>query len=60
MVGRRRQKAANLALDERVSLAIDDDVAQVMIIKGVSMAARARRVVDEAEGAKAFNLLFKR
>lgn len=54
------QKAANLAHDDRVSLAIDDDPAQVMRIKGVSMAAHARRVTDEAEGAKALALLFAR
>ena len=54
------QKAANLALDDRVSLAIDDDAAQVMQIKGLSMAAHARRVIDEAEGAKALGLLFAR
>jgi nitroimidazol reductase NimA-like FMN-containing flavoprotein (pyridoxamine 5'-phosphate oxidase superfamily) len=54
------QKAANLARDDRVSLAIDNDAAQVMQIKGVSMAARAHRVVDEAEGAKALALLFAR
>jgi hypothetical protein len=54
------QKAANLALDDRVSLAIDDDAAQVMQIKGLSMAAHARRDVDEAEGAKALGLLFAR
>jgi nitroimidazol reductase NimA-like FMN-containing flavoprotein (pyridoxamine 5'-phosphate oxidase superfamily) len=54
------QKAANLALDDRVSLTIDDDPVQVMQIKGLSMAAHARRVVDEAEGAKALGLLFAR
>lgn len=54
------QKAANLSHDDRVSLAIDDDPAQVMQIKGLSMAAHARRVVDEAEGAKALGLLFAR
>jgi nitroimidazol reductase NimA-like FMN-containing flavoprotein (pyridoxamine 5'-phosphate oxidase superfamily) len=54
------QKAANLALDDRVSLAIDDDPGQVMQIQGVSMAARARRVADPAEGAKALGLLFAR
>lgn len=54
------QKAANLALDDRVSLAIDDDTAQVMQIKGLSMAAHASRVIDEAEGAKALRLLFAR
>lgn len=54
------QKAANLGLDDRVSLAIDDDVAQVMQIKGLSMAAHARRVIDEAEEVKALGLLFAR
>lgn len=54
------QKASNLAIDDRVSLAIDDDAAQVMEIKGLSMAAHARRIVDEAEGAKALSLLFAR
>lgn len=33
------QKVANLARDDRVSLAIDDDPDQVMEIKGLSMAA---------------------
>jgi hypothetical protein len=54
------QKAANLARDDRVSLAIDDDPVQVMRITGLSMAAHARRVVDQAEGAKALGLLFAR
>jgi hypothetical protein len=54
------QKAANLSLDDRVSLAIDGDAAQVMQIKGLSMAAHARRVIDGAEGAKALGLLFAR
>jgi nitroimidazol reductase NimA-like FMN-containing flavoprotein (pyridoxamine 5'-phosphate oxidase superfamily) len=60
LCGKDSQKAANLALDDRVSLAIDDESAQVMEIKGLSMAARARRVADEAEGAKALGLLFSR
>jgi len=60
LCGKESQKAANLALDDRVSLAIDDDPAQVMQIKGLSMAAHARRDRDEAEGAKALRLLFGR
>jgi nitroimidazol reductase NimA-like FMN-containing flavoprotein (pyridoxamine 5'-phosphate oxidase superfamily) len=60
LCGKESQKAANLARDDRVSLAIDDDPAQVMCIKGLSMAAHARRVRDEAEGAKALRLLFAR
>ena len=60
LCGKDSQKAANLARDDRVSLAIDDDIDQVMQIKGLSMAAQAHRVVDEAEGAKALGLLFAR
>ena len=51
------QKAANLARDDRVSLTIDHDTPQVMEITGLSMAARAKVVVDPTEGAKAFQLL---
>ena len=54
------QKAANLMRDNRASVAIDDDPAQVMQIRGLSMAARAHRVVNAAEGAKALKLLFAR
>ena len=43
------QKASNLARDDRVSLAIDDDPTQVMDITGLSMAARANVVADPAE-----------
>jgi nitroimidazol reductase NimA-like FMN-containing flavoprotein (pyridoxamine 5'-phosphate oxidase superfamily) len=51
------QKAANLARDDRISLTIDDDAADVMAIAGLSMAARARPVEDPAELAKAAELL---
>ena len=54
------QKAANLARDNRVSLAIDDDTPQVMEITGLSMAARAQILADEAEAAKVMALLFAR
>ncbi|WP_374513265.1 pyridoxamine 5'-phosphate oxidase family protein [Brevundimonas sp.] len=60
LCGRDSQKAANLARDDRVSLAIDDDPDQVMHIQGLSMAARARRIVDAAEGARALARLFAR
>lgn len=60
LCGKDSQKAANLARDDRVSIAIDDDPAQIMQIKGLSMAARARRVTDEAEGRNALDLLFAR
>jgi nitroimidazol reductase NimA-like FMN-containing flavoprotein (pyridoxamine 5'-phosphate oxidase superfamily) len=47
------QKAENLALDDRVSLTIDQDTPQVMDITGLSMAAHAHAVVAPAEGKKA-------
>ena len=54
------QKASNLARDDRVSLAIDDDPAQVMDITGLSMAARSKRRVDHTEAEKAIGLLMSR
>jgi nitroimidazol reductase NimA-like FMN-containing flavoprotein (pyridoxamine 5'-phosphate oxidase superfamily) len=60
LCGKESQKAANLARDDRVSLTVDEDTGQVMEITGVSMAARASRVIDEAEGAKALALMFAR
>jgi nitroimidazol reductase NimA-like FMN-containing flavoprotein (pyridoxamine 5'-phosphate oxidase superfamily) len=43
------QKANNLARDDRVSLTIDHDTADLMAISGLSMAARATPVEDRAE-----------
>ena len=60
LCGRDSQKAANLAHDDRVSLTIDHDTPQVMEITGLSMAARARPVVDRAEAERALGLLFSR
>jgi PPOX class probable F420-dependent enzyme len=54
------QKAQNLARDGRVSLTIDHDTDQVMEITGLSMAARAQRVVDPKEARKALDLLIAR
>jgi nitroimidazol reductase NimA-like FMN-containing flavoprotein (pyridoxamine 5'-phosphate oxidase superfamily) len=54
------QKAANLALDDRVSLTIDDDTGQVMSIEGLSMAARAHVVTDPSEAEKALQLMIRR
>lgn len=54
------QKAANLARDDRISLTIDHDTPQVMEITGLSMAARARAVVDPAEAEKAMRLLMQK
>lgn len=54
------QKAQNLSRDDRVSLTIDDDPAEVMEITGLSMAARAVAVTDPAEAEKAIALLMAR
>ena len=57
LCGLESQKAANLAHDDRVSIAIDDDNTQVMQIAGLSMAAHAQAVVDPAEAQKVLDLL---
>ena len=51
------QKARNLARDDRLSLTIDHDTADLMAITGLSMAARARAVDDRAEAEKVLRLL---
>jgi nitroimidazol reductase NimA-like FMN-containing flavoprotein (pyridoxamine 5'-phosphate oxidase superfamily) len=51
------QKAANLARDSRISLTIDHDVSDPMVITGLSMAAHAHPVSDPTETARALNLL---
>jgi nitroimidazol reductase NimA-like FMN-containing flavoprotein (pyridoxamine 5'-phosphate oxidase superfamily) len=50
------QKAANLAHDDRVSLTIDHDAANLMEITGLSMAAHAHRVDDRAEAERILQL----
>ena len=51
------QKAQNLARDDRVSLTIDHDTADLMAITGLSMAAHARPVEDLGEVARILKLL---
>ena len=51
------QKAQNIARDDRVSAAIDEDHANWAEIDGLSLAGRAARVTDPSELAKA-NTLF--
>src|SRR6185503_5980889 len=51
------QKAENLARDDRMSLTIDHDTADLMTITGLSMAARAHAVVDRAEAEKVLRML---
>ena len=47
----------NLARDDRLSLTIDHDTADLMEITGLSMAARALAVVDRAEAEKVLRML---
>ena len=51
------QKAANLAKDDRVSLAMDHDTPEVMKTTGLSMAARAQALADRDEAGKALRML---
>jgi len=51
------QKARNLARDDRLSLTIDHDTADLMAISGLSMAARAHAVHDRAEAEKVLRML---
>lgn len=60
LCGPASQKAANLALDNRVSLTIDHDTSDIMKIEGLSMAAYAHRVTDAAEVMRILNLLVHR
>lgn len=55
--GLESQKAANITHDNRVSLTIDHDTDQVMEITGLSMAARAERVVDSTEAERIIGML---
>ncbi len=57
LCGRDSQKAQNLARDDRVSLTIDHDTADLMAITGLSMAARAQPVDDPIEGEKVLRML---
>lgn len=51
------QKARNLARDNRLSLTIYHDAADLMTITGLSMAARAHAVDDRAEAEKVLRML---
>lgn len=51
------QKATNLSHDDRVSLTIDHDTADLMAITGLSMAARAEAVTNQAEAARILAML---
>lgn len=51
------QKASNLGLDDRVSITIDHDTPDILAITGLSMAARAQRVSDQAEAQKVIEMM---
>jgi nitroimidazol reductase NimA-like FMN-containing flavoprotein (pyridoxamine 5'-phosphate oxidase superfamily) len=51
------QKAKNLARDNRISLTIDHDTADLMTITGLSMAAHAHAVNDRTEADKVLRML---
>jgi nitroimidazol reductase NimA-like FMN-containing flavoprotein (pyridoxamine 5'-phosphate oxidase superfamily) len=60
LCGPKSQKAENLARDDRVSLTIDHDASQIMEITGLSMAARAKAVTEQAEAEKVLGLLSRK
>ena len=60
LCGRDSQKAANLARDNRVSATIDHDTDQVMEIKGLSIAAHARRITDPSEADRVLAMILAR
>lgn len=57
LCGLESQKAKNLALDNRISLTIDHDTADLMAISGLSMAAHAHPVDDRLEAEKVLRML---
>ncbi len=57
LCGLQSQKSRNLARDDRVSITIDHDTADLMSITGLSMAARAHRVTDRAEAERVIGML---
>ncbi|MBZ0138399.1 MAG: pyridoxamine 5'-phosphate oxidase family protein [Pseudorhodoplanes sp.] len=59
-IARDGQKFANIARDPRVSLAVGKDYPQPLMIKGLSMSARAVVVADKGEIDHAYALLLKR
>jgi nitroimidazol reductase NimA-like FMN-containing flavoprotein (pyridoxamine 5'-phosphate oxidase superfamily) len=60
IVARAGQKYANISQDNRVSLAVGGDSPDPMHITGLSMAARAAEVTDDAERQRAFTLMLRR
>ena len=59
-VARNTQKYANIQRDSRISIAIGNDAASPLAIKGLSLAARAIEVTDPSEFDHAAKLRLKR
>lgn len=57
LCGLESQKAKNIAFDDRISVTIDHDTAQLMEITGLSMAAHAKRVTDMNKATKVLRML---
>ena len=57
LCGLESQKAKNLARDNRVSLTIDHDTADMMAITGLSMAGYAHAVTDRTEAENILRML---
>ena len=51
------QKARNLDRDDRISLTIDHDTADLMSITGLSMAAHAHPITDRSEADRVLRML---
>lgn len=60
LISRDSQKYANITRDPRVSLAIAKDVPQPLMIKGLSIAARAEEVTDQGEREHVTEILLAR
>jgi len=59
-IGHDSQKYANIARDQRVSLAIANDYPQPLMIKGLSIAAKVEIVEDPGEFDHAIAILLRR
>jgi general stress protein 26 len=59
-IGHDSQKYANIMRDPRISIAIANDYPQPLMIKGLSMAARAVEVEDSGEIDHATTILLQR
>jgi len=60
LVARDSQKWANISRDPRVSLAIANDVPQPLMIKGLSVAARAEETTDAGEREHVAEIMYRR